>query len=479
MAGLIVGRIEGMPQRGASALVMARVLVAAGIAVFIGFWIATALVRWRDFEVAAFDFAFFDQVVWNTSEGRIFETTLGPYNYAGQHFQPVLLPFAAAYRLGASPLVLLEAQAVVCGLAAMVLFEAGRALRLPLAVSVAAALAYLANPHLHRALIFDFHPETMIALPAFAAVWAFAAGRPRVGLACGLSVLLFKEDAVFVAIALSVCAAGLGAWRYGAVLAAVAAAWAIVVILVYMPSVREGVPSDLIPRYQTVLGDRTGGDGLLWMVTHPIEVLRALASPGRARTLGAFVLGGGPWLLAAPLQALTLIPSLALSLLSSHQPQHQLQMHYAVEMVPVAVIAGLFGARRLLRLLPAGVLAASMCLVALVALWSLGPAPVFAEGRGAPTEAHREAVALAVALIPPHDSVSAQSSVAPRLAHRETLWEFPARWSEADWVVVDRYGSRSSQSIGAGFDSALTVVRERYALVFDMDGVSVYRAEPR
>jgi uncharacterized membrane protein len=476
------GRLRALRARGFAvprlgSMLFARAVVGAGVLVLAAYWIAVGLVRWERLQVGAFDFAFFDQVVWNTAHGRFFETTFVPYSFAGQHTQPVLLLFAGAYRLGAGPLSLLVVQAVVCALAAVPLFEAARRMRLPILVAAAAALAYLVNPYLHRALAFDFHPETMVALPAFGALWAFAAGRRTLGVAVALSALLFKEDAVFVVLALAVAAWSLDARREASALAAGAVAWAVLTVFVLMPLMREGEPSDLVERYGAVLGGHEGIDGLVWFATHPVDVLRVTLAPERLATLGTFVLASGPWLLLAPLHAVALLPGLALGLLSSHGAQQELALHYGVQLVPVAAIAGLFGARRLLRRLPgdtpAGALAAAMLVLAAVALPLVGPPSPLGASDG-PSEAHRAAVARAVALVPESAAVSAQSSLAARVAHRERLWEFPGPWEHADMVLVDRYGFRSSQSLDAGFDAELEEVRARGRLVFEEDGVMLY-----
>lgn len=468
--GALVGRL--------SAVTTARAAVGGGVLAFMAYWVATAMMRWEHLQIGAFDFAFFDQIVWNTSQGRFFSTTFTPYNFLGQHVEPVLLLFAAMTRVGAGPLSLLVVQAVVCGIAAVPLFEAARALRLPTPVAAAAALAYLANPYLHRALAFDFHPETMIVLPAFGAVWAFATGRSRLGAACALSVLLFKEDAAFVLLALAVVAWTLGVRRPAAFLAVSAVAWAVLTVFVLMPLVRHGQPSDLVERYGTLLGGYEGIEGSIWLATHPLTAMATLATPERAASIGTFIAANGPWLLLAPLQVLTLLPGFALALLSSHPQQQQLAFHYAAELVPVAAIAGLFGARRLLLLVPSSIVAASMLLVAMLALPLAGPRSEFASD-SVPTEAHRSAVARATALVPSDAAVSAQSNLAPRLARRREIWEFPGQWADADWVLVDRYGFRSSQSIDAGFDAAFSDVRGRYRLMFEEDGVSVYQAVAR
>lgn len=148
-----------------SAETAGRAPVLVAVALFIGFWLQRALGSWRDLQTSAYDLAAFDQVIWNSAHGRLFETSFLPYNYVGEHFQPVLLLFVPFYWPGGGAPVLLVAQVLASGIAAVVLYEAARTLRLHPAVSAAAAIAYLLNPYLHRALAFDFHPETMLALP--------------------------------------------------------------------------------------------------------------------------------------------------------------------------------------------------------------------------------------------------------------------------------------------------------------------------
>lgn len=452
--------------------------VVAGTVIFIAYWCFRALARWRDLQVGAFDAAFFDQIVWNTSRGRIFETSFVPYRFDGQHVEPILFVFAPAYWLGAGIPFLLLVQAAVCGLAAVPLFTAARALGLRPSLSAAAALAYLANPYLHQALEFDFHPETMVALPAFTALWAFASGRSRLGVAGALSVLLFKEDAVFVALALALCALRLGHRRPALLLAGCALAWMLFTIGLLMPLAREGHPSDLIQRYRDISGGFEGGAAIRYALLHPFEAPRLLLQHDRLGSLTRFLVAA-PWALLAPVHLLTLLPGLFLALLSTHPEQVALEVHYAAELVTLTTIAGLFGFRRLMRVVPPSILPAAAVVLAATSMWALGPVSPLADVNGTPpTDAHRRAVDAAVALVPDGVSVAAQSNLAPRLAHREALTEFPGEWEQAGWVLVDRYGIRSSQSLDAGFDRELARVRARLTLVFEADGVAVFRVAP-
>jgi hypothetical protein len=96
-----------------------------------------------------------------------------------------------------------------------------------------------------------------------------------------------------------------------------------------------------------------------------------------------------------------------------------------------------------------------------------------------PSSVHRAAVHEALALVPTEVSVSAQSGLAARLSQRREIYEFPRAGLEAEWVIVDEHGPRSSQSVDAGFHQTLDAVRQQYERVFTRDGVEVFRVRNR
>ncbi len=444
------------------------------IAIAMAAFIRVAMVRWDSFETNSFDLAFFDQIIFNTSRGRLFDTSFVSYNFAGQHLEPILLAFVPAYWFGAGPLSLMLTQAVVGAVAAVPLYFFARRLGLHAAIALAAVVAYLANPYLHRAMAFDFHPEVMVALPAFASAWAIVAGRKRLAVVTALSVLLFKEDAVFVAVALAGLMWMEGLKSQAKLTALVSIVYAAVAVLVIMPLVREGQSSDLVERFGYLLPSHSLGDVLLV----PFRATKVLLDPSQLWTVVLFVGATSlvslrrPWLLVA------LLPGLALALLSAHPQQRHLEFHYAAELLPVVIIAGLIAAVPLRERVGSGVVAALIVLPTLAGLIILNP---LADAHGdPPSEQHKVAVLNALALVPDAETleVSAQSGLLPRLSQRESAHEFPGNAETAEWIVVDRYGFRSSQSLAAGFDERLAVVRRTAELVYSEDGVEVFRRQP-
>ena len=443
-------------------------------------FVANTLSRWDNYRTNAFDLAFFDQIIWNSSRGAWFQTTFVGYNFGGQHLEPILLLFAPAYWFGAGPPILLLAQAVGAAAAAGLLYATARRFGLSPVLSYATAGSFLLNPYLHRALDFDFHPEVLIALPVFAAAWAAAAKRYRLAAVAAVSALLFKEDAAFVVIALSALLWFEGARRPALVTGGIAIAYAIIAVVVIMPLIRGGAPSDLVERYGYLVDTTRQSQFLPRLLVRPWVIPQHLFAPAQLWTTTLFVSASAPLALLRPRLVAFLLPGLAVALLASHPQQHALELHYSAESVPLVVLFGLLGARAALRFVPTPAVLLAIVVPVAIGFLALSPFSPTANHPAPPSETHLAALRDGLALVPadPELAISAQSSLLPRLSRRGKAWEFPQAASRADWVVVDRYTHRSNQSVEAGYDTVLAGVRTRFERVYDRDGVEVFRRKP-
>ena len=203
-------QLESLSSETRSRLVLASFLMDArpGGGGFV-YFASLSLQRHRNFQSNAYDLGFFDQIIWNTSRGRFFETSFVPYNFLGQHFDPVLLLFAGLYRLGGGVETLLVAQAALVSLACLPLFLAASRLTRSAAIGTLCCAAFLLNPWLHKALRFGFHPEIGVFLFVFLAAYFLATSKPRAVMLSILPVLLFKEDQALIVLGV----AALLAWR--------------------------------------------------------------------------------------------------------------------------------------------------------------------------------------------------------------------------------------------------------------------------
>lgn len=468
------------------------VLLAALVAAVV--YAACGLRVYRTLHATAFDLAFFDQILWNTAHGRWFQTTYVAYNFLGQHFEPLLLPLALLYRLGAGPQTLIVLQALAATLAAAPLYVAGRRL-LPRAAAAALALAYLVSPTLQRGLDFGFHPDLFEPLAAFGALAALLWQRDRLYLLCVAALLLTKEDAFLVVLALGWLALLRGRRRLGTAAMAGSLLWGAVVLTQLMPALRHGMGSDLAERYG-YLGS-TPNRIVAGALLHPDRVLTHLAAPAPALAVLALVASFAFLPVLAPDLLVAAAPAALVGLLSTHPPQRSLDLQYGAPVLTLVTMAALIGLGRadaVAGRLRAGwerhgrrrgrrrwsvALAGCVLAAAAVAAYLHGPLPPerAASAWRFTYDGGAAALARVARLIPPDASLSAQTGLAPHLSQRRAQWEFP-RLLDADYVILQTGGIRSSQSQLAGFDDTLAGLPALgYRLVASDGPIRLYHRE--
>jgi hypothetical protein len=442
----------------------------------------------RAYNSNAFDLGFFDQIVWNTAHGRWFETTFVPYNFAGQHFEPVLLLYAAIYRAYLHVEVLLLTQAAVAAWAAVPLFLAARRLLASEAAGLMVAAAYLIAPHLHGAVLFDFHPEVMGVAGIFGAFALLVAGRPGWSLAVLGTVFLLKEDAALVGLGFALVVWLRGYRRHALGLAGASVLYLAVVVGIVMPAIRGG-PGDLQERYGYLGTDARGV--VSGALLRPDRVLRHLGGGGPRRGT-SYLLGTQALLPLAGPAVVAALPLLVANLLTTHPPQNGLTLHYVALPFALLLVAAVLGAERLARASRLEPVWRRVRVAPRHRAAALAGVLLFAEGTGfilgSPLglrfdqrhyrgTSHTDAVTRVLGAVPSGVPLSAQSGLLPHLSQRREVYEFP-RLEGAGWVVIDRKGWRSSQSRNAGYDAVLTALPAMgYCLVTAEDGMELYHRD--
>ncbi|CAN5694441.1 hypothetical protein BH24CHL1_BH24CHL1_16370 [soil metagenome] len=455
-------------------------------------FITFAILRHRTYHSAAMDFAFFDQIVWNTSQGRWFETSFVPYNFMGQHVEPVLLLFAGLYWLTPAPEWMLIVQALAACGAAIVLYLLARERIERAWLAALIAMSYLLSPTLHDALAFDYHSEVMAPLFVFGGMLLLLRGRTVWGVALLLGMLLLKEDAALVLIGLALPLWLLRERRAAMTVAVVGVAWVVLVVGLLMPAVRGG-ESDLEARYSH-LGEGTGAGGIArGLVVNPVGATGHVLSRWPAHGLFRQLVPQGGISMLAPLWLLSAAPVALLQFLSSHDTQQQLRLQYGAQVLPLVMLATVEGFRWLERAsgdhanrslpilarmesrtqltapLRKAVFVFVVCTLASAAWYS--PVHRLAETRVTATDPATAQAAFA--RIPAEASVSAQSGLAPHLSQREQIWEFPVL-NDAEYVILDTHGP-VSRPYWAIHDAEVAALPERgYDLVWSEGSLRIY-----
>lgn len=445
------------------------------------------LAKHRAFNSNGWDLAWFDQIAWNTAHGRPFANSFAPWNFLGEHVEPILLLFGALYHLQPRVEILLLTQVLVATGAALPLYIGVRGLLGSSTAGLLFAAAFLVSPFLANAMMFDFHPEVMGVASIFGAFACLVDRRPGWALVAVGSAFLLKEDAALVALGFAWLFWRHGHRRHAAGLAAAAAVYLVVVTAFVMPAARDGVAGGPQARW-SYLGD-SGFEIVAGAVRHPDRVVHHLSETGPR---GALVRLAGTHALLPLLSPAGLIaaPLTLAHVLSEHTEEAELNLHYGVLPAALALVAAAFGARTLasryeplwaaLRLEGESrvvVLGAAVLTTSLVAAWSSGPFGTnFIASHYQPRDTAAD-VRFAIGQIPAGASVAAQSGILPHVSQRREVWEFPPS-ADAEYVIVDREAWRKTHGPPLpeyDYDLALAALPAKgYCLLYQRGPVEVW-----
>jgi uncharacterized membrane protein len=309
---------------------------------------ALSLIRHWSFHSTGLDLGVFDQVVWNTSQGRFMESTLSldrcvPHSFFGDHFSPILIALVPLYWLFPHPETLLVVQTVALALGALPIYLIARRL-LPRGIErLIWILAYVVGAPLAFITLYDFHEVALAVLPLGLAMYFLVTRRTLPLILALLVAFTVKEEIALIGIGFGIALAFQRRWLSAAAVAVGSAAVFVVTLALIIPAF-AGAPYQYIGRYASL-----GGSELEIARTLLLDPLRALSvlGSGEVGSKIVFVLSlFGPGLLLALRSRWAIVPSivpLGYLLLSDYGGEHTLHNQYGAPIIPLALGASIVG----------------------------------------------------------------------------------------------------------------------------------------
>lgn len=417
-----------------------QLLLTGIVVMYVLVYVAFTSYRHYVFNSAAYDLGIMDQAIWNTSQGRPFESSLASDNsgtpiFLGSHFQPLMGLVAPLYWIYPSVYWLLILQSICLGLGAIPLFHIARQELQSSLAGIALALAYCLYPPMGYVNRFDFHPEIMAILFILTAWYAISSKKLRLASLClGLTLLTREELGLTVAMIGLVAAISGERRRFGLIWCVLGISYSLVALLAMIPAFRGG-PSIGFARYSW-LGS-TPPQILGTIVSRPAFVLSGIQQLGWFYMLEQIFAPVALLPLASPLYLVLLVPTLAYNLLANYAPQHTAYYQYITAVVPTVFIAAVYGASNLIRWFPRFFARSFLardrtdcrffCLLILISLaafsfWYNSPIRDHGVVSSAWTRLpNEEAVRRAINTIPPDARVITTNHYGSHLSHRRFL----------------------------------------------------------
>ncbi len=321
------------------------------VAVYALLFGALSLIRHWSFHSTGLDLGVFDQVLWNTSQGRFMESTLSldqcmPHSFFGDHFSPILVALVPLYWVAPHPETLLVVQAIALALGALPVYLLARRL-LPRGIErLIWVLAYVLGAPLAFITLYDFHEVALAVLPLGFAMYFLVTRRTAPMIVALLVAFTVKEEIALIGIGFGVAMAFQGRWR-GAALVAIGSAAVFVVTLTLIIPAFGGAPYQYIGRYASLGGSEL--EIARTLLLDPLRALRVLVE-GEVGSKVVFVLSlFGPGLLLALRSRWAVVPSivpLGYLLLSDYSGEHTLHNQYGAPIIPLVLGASIVGFAR-------------------------------------------------------------------------------------------------------------------------------------
>ena len=441
------------------------------------FWLATAayttgfslisLDEYHAFLPHALDLGNMAQTFYNTVHGAPFTfqnmrahvamEAFGTTTRLSFHVEPIIPLLALCYLPypHVETLLVLQTLAVASG-AIPTRLLARRHLAHPLA-EIAFPLAYLLDPALEAANLYEFHPVTFAA-PLLLWAFAFADAEQYGRFACCAAAALGCKEELGLSVALIGLWIGLHhrRWPLAALVATLGIAWSITALKLVLPAFNHG-DSAYWDRYAPpgYFGSVvTQADICRFWLHRPDLLWRTLTSAAKQSYLHRLFMPAGYLSLASPLTLLVALPGLALIMLSYEPHMTGGLAHYSAELVPTLIVAAILGTRQLTRRLapilhrsPATLTAAASLYLLVAALTNQranGFTPIAASFTYPAVTAHDSLLAQILSRIPPDAAVSAQDTLNAHLSDRARVYLFP----DTDNGRVQYIALDATQSIG-------------------------------
>jgi len=422
------------------------VVAALGLTYFILYSVLSVL-RHVTYHSFGPDLGIFDQVFWNTTQGRLFESTMSlvqpqPHSYLADHFSPIYLLLVPFYAVFPRPQTLLVIQTLFLALGVWPLYLLARLKLEPGFQRLVWALAYFLFLPVAFINLFDFHELALVVLPLGFAIYYLENGRPGLFLLSLVTTFLVKEELPLVGV-------GFGAyillakrdWKLGLGVLAGSLAAFLAVVRVIIPAFGGGSYAYFARRFAFRYAElgTTPQEIIATTFTHPSRLLQIIVQPQKLK----FVVGiFGPVLGLTAISgwaAILVLPTLGILLLSNYAPQYAFSSHYSAPLIALVIGTSILGLARLRprlrRPVAAGVLASSLAFS--LAFGDLPFSRHFDPGMFQ-QEPRYAAFVHNLDRIPPDASVAAENNLTPHLSQRRYIYNLEFEGPEnAQYLALD------------------------------------------
>ena len=454
------------------------------ICIYIVYFTTASFLRYDNFYTGRFDLGNMDQTVWNTINGRIFQTSNDNgtiISRLSSHADFMLILLSPLYILWSHPKMLLLVQTLVLALGAIFVFLIAKNIIKNKIFALIFGFLFLMNPLPQLTNLYDFHAVTLTTTLLLASFY-FLIKQKYLLLMIFLLLSGITKEQVWVVTSLfgfPLLFQKVKKFKFlgaGIILLSLS-------IFVYL--VWYAIPQNLGREHFALSYFSDFGNSPTEVVKtvflSPQKIVSTILEGGRLTYLKQLFIPLGFISFLSPIYLLFAIPDLLINLLSNNPQLHQIYYQYSSAITPFVFISGIFGVRQFIKWFPRVsklYIALYLVLMTLLSAYFFGPLP----GSKNPNvdmftkpQPNKEVIQNFLSKIPQDYTVAATNNLGAHLSHRQKIFTIPIGIEKAD-VVIFLLSANSSQSLNEERKLANSMrLDKNYIEVFRIDDFIVFK----
>ncbi len=413
------------------------------ICIYILYFITASFLRYDNFYTGRFDLGNMDQTVWNTINGRIFQTSSDNGDMISRlssHADFMLILISPFYLLWSHPKMLLIIQSFVLGLGGIFVFLIAKEILKNKTFALIFSFSYLFNPLLQFTNLYDFHAVTLATTLLLASfyflikqkyffltIFLILSGLTKEQVWVIVSIfgfpLLFKKQVKVKILGLVIIALPIAIFGY----------------LVWY-----AIPQNLGKEHFALSYFSDFGDSPTEVIKNvflsPQKIISTIFEGHQLGYLKQVFMPLGFLSLLSPLYLIFAIPDLLIDLLSNNSQLYQIYYQYTATITPFVFISAIFATKKFLKWFPRMKIHLAIYLIFFAFLTAFSYGPLIGaknpnDDMFTKPEKNKEAIENFLSTIPSHYTVAATNNLGSHLSQREIIYTIPIGVDKADIVL--------------------------------------------
>lgn len=457
------------------------------ICIYIVYFTTASFLRHDNFYTGRYDLGNMDQTVWNTINGRIFQTSNDNGEIISRlayHADFILILLSPFYLLWSNPKILLLIQTAVLAFGSVFVYLIAKEILKKKWLALVFGFLFLMNPLVQFTNLYDFHPVTL-ATTFLLTSFYFLIKKRYFLLVVFLMLSAITKEQVWIIIStfgfLLLFQKSKSIKLLGTIIIIISLA-----IFIYL--IKYAIPQSLGRQHFALTYYSDFGDSPIKVIQNillsPHKTIPIFLEENRLNYLKQIFIPLGFLSILSPLYLIFAVPDIVKNLLSNNSQLYQIYYQYTVNITPFIFISSIFAVKKIIKLFPKTpdiYITAYLIFFTFFSAYSFGPLP-WAKNPNIDMfikpQKNKVVIENFLSWIPEKYIVAATNNLGSHLSQRKIIYTIPLGTDKADVILFLLNDQFAQPSLVAQKEMVERLKRNKdYVKVFEKDDFVIFKKQ--